>query len=223
MSVALPSASSTRTAWAGVQIEVITVVWMVLEAIIAIGAGLVAHSLLLTAFGIDSVIELVSGGILLWRLTLQARGGSLAQVEGAERRAAWVVAVSLGLLCLYLIGSAGLGLLTHARPETSVVGLGLALAAVLGMPVLAWRKRGLATRLNSPALRGDAACSLTCAYMAGTLFVGLLLTTVFGWWWADSVVALGFLAFLVPEAREALAGARAGKAACACGVDDCSE
>lgn len=220
MSLSVSSPANARTAWAGVQIEGLTVVWMMLEAIGAIGAGLIAHSLLLTAFGIDSVIELISGGILLWRLVVQARGGGLEQVEAAERRAAWVVAVALSGLCCYIIGSAVLGLSTHGSPDISWPGLGIAALAVVGMPLLAWRKRVLAARLHSPALKGDAACSLTCAYMAATLFVGLALTARFGWWWADSIMALAFLLFLVPETREALAGARAGKAACACG-DDC--
>lgn len=223
MSVSVPASPSPRLVWAGVQLERITVCWMTLEAAVALGAGLVAHSLLLTAFGLDSVIELVSGGILLWRLTLQAEGASLTRVEAAERRAAWVVAGALGLLSLYVVVSSAFGLLGHARPERSVVGIALALVAVVGMPLLAWRKRMLARQLNSAALRGDAACSLTCAYMAATLLLGLLLTALLGWWWADSLGALVFLAFLLPEAREAILAAGAGKAACACGEDGCTE
>ena len=93
----------------------------------------------------------------------------------------------------------------------------------VAMPVLAWRKRAIAAPLGSAALRGDAACSITCAYMAGTLLVGLTLTALFGWWWADSLAALGLLLWLVPEAREAITGARAGHGACACGADDCED
>jgi len=89
------------------------------------------------------------------------------------------------------------------------------------MPLLAWRKRRIATKLGSAALRGDAACSITCAYVAATLLAGLLLNAVFGWWWADSLAALALLWWLVPEAREALEGARAGHGACACDDDQC--
>jgi divalent metal cation (Fe/Co/Zn/Cd) transporter len=196
---------------------------MVLEAILSLGAGLAAHSLLLVAFGLDSVIELVSGGILLWRLTVQARGTSLEPVERAERRAAWVVALALGGLILYVVGSSGVALFTQARPETSLLGLVVAAMAVIGMPLLAWRKRQIAAHLDSAALRGDAACSMTCAAIAATLLVGLAVTTLFGWWWAESVAALAFLFWLVPEAREAWTGARTGKAACQCSDETCVE
>jgi divalent metal cation (Fe/Co/Zn/Cd) transporter len=204
-----------------VRLEVVTVGWMTLEAAIALGAGWFAHSVLLTAFGLDSVIELLSGGILLWRLVLEASGERLEHVETAERRAAWVVAVALTLLCGYVVASAVVGFWQHDYEVTPWVGMVLALVAMVGMPVLAWRKRIVSERLKSAALRGDAACSLTCAYMAGTLFVGLGVTAIFGWWWFASVATLGFLYFLVPEARAAFVGARTGKSACGCGETDC--
>ena len=206
---------------AGVRVEIVTVAWMSVEAVVAIGAGLLAHSVLLTAFGIDSVIELVSGGVLLWRLVTEARAGSLERVERAEHRAAWVVGVGLSLLCVYVVASAGASLLTHSRPDSSIIGIALASAAVIGMPILAWRKRVIATRIDSAALRGDAACSITCAYLAATLLVGLALNAAFHWWWADSVAALGLLYWLVSEAREALEGARAGRGGCRCEDSTC--
>jgi divalent metal cation (Fe/Co/Zn/Cd) transporter len=206
---------------AGIAIEVVTVAWMVLEAAVAIGAGVAARSVLLTAFGLDSVIELVTGGILLWRLVTEARGSALDRVEHAERRAAWAVGVALIVLCVYIVATSALSLLrTHA--ESSPIGIALALVAIVGMPILAWRKRAIATPVGSAALRGDAACSITCAYMAGALLLGLLLNSLLGWWWADSLAALGLLYWLIPEAREAIEGGRAGHAACACGEDDCA-
>ena len=212
-----------RAAWAraGVRIEYLTVGWMLLEAGLSMGAGIAAHSLVLIAFGLDSVIELVSGSILLWRLTVQVRGAALERVEAAERRAAWIVALALLGLILYVIVSAGTDLLIQAKPDTSLVGLLVAIIAVLGMPLLAWRKRKIAAQLDSAALRGDAACSLTCAAMAATLFASLATQMLFGWWWAGGIAALAFLFWLVPEAREAWAGARAGKAACQCGDEIC--
>jgi divalent metal cation (Fe/Co/Zn/Cd) transporter len=215
------TSQTQRAARAGVRIEQITVGWMIVEAALSIGAGIVAHSLLLIAFGLDSAIELVTAVILLWRLSVQARGASLARVEEAERRSAWVVALALIGLCVYIVASVAIGLYTRERPDTSLLGLAVAAAAVIGMPLLARRKRQLATRLDSAALRGDAACSMTCAAMAGTLFVGLALSALFGWWWAESVAALAFLVWLIPEAWEALEGARTGKAACTCADDDC--
>ncbi len=218
-----PAQSRATAVRAGVQIEQVTVVWMVIEAAIAISAGVIARSVLLTAFGIDSVIELVTGGVLLWRLTTEARGGSLERIEHAENRAAWVTGIGLVALCLYVVVSAVAGLLLHNRPDGSPVGIGLAVVAVVGMPFLARRKRTIAARINSAALRGDAACSITCAYMAATLLVGLVLTTALGWWWADSLAALGLIYWLQGEAREALEGARAGRGGCACGDDGCCD
>ena len=215
------TASQSASARAGVRIEAITVVWMTIEAAVAIGAGVAAHSALLVAFGLDSVLELVTGAALLWRLWTEQRGAALARVERAERIAAWITGVGLMLLCVYIVGVALLDLVTRAEASTSVAGLALAAAAVIGMPALAWRKRVIARQLNSAALRGDAACSLTCAYMAGALLVGLALHMLLGWWWVESVALLAFLYWLIPEAREALEGARAGRAACSCGDDAC--
>lgn len=211
-----PAQGRAAQVQAGIRIEQVTVVWMVIEAVIATGAGIVAHSILLTAFGIDSVIELVTGGMLLWRLTTEARGRSLEHIERAENRAAWVTGIGLVALCLYVVVSAVTDLLMHHQAEGSPAGIGLALVAVIGMPLLARRKRTIATEINSGALRGDAACSITCAYMAGTLLAGLVLTMALGWWWADSVAALGLIYWLHGEAREALEGAKAGRGSCAC-------
>ena len=207
----------------GVHIEAITVIWMTVEAVVGIGAGVLARSVLLTAFGLDSVVELVTGGALLWRLATEARGGSLERVEWAERRAAWIAGIGLALLCAYVVCLSALSLLTRTRSDASPVGIGLAAVALIGMPMLARRKRQIAAAIDSVALRGDAACSITCAYMAGTLLLGLAARALFGWWWADSVAALALLYWLVPEAREALDGARAGRAACSCGDDECEE
>jgi divalent metal cation (Fe/Co/Zn/Cd) transporter len=206
---------------AGVRVELLTIGWMAVEAVLAIGSGLAAGSVLLTAFGLDSVIELVTGGVLLWRLVAEARGGALDRVERAESRAAWVTAAALALLCLYVVASAAAGLLGHHEADASYLGIGVAAAAVVGMPVLARRKRAIAARIGSGALRGDAACSITCAYMAATLLVGLAANAFLGWWWADGVAALAFLYWLLPEARAAFAAARAGQAACCCGDDGC--
>jgi divalent metal cation (Fe/Co/Zn/Cd) transporter len=206
---------------AGLRVEVVTVAWMVVEAAVAIGAGVLARSVLLTAFGIDSIIELVSASILLWRLRAEATGMALERVERAENRAAWVTGISLALLCAYVVAMAVLAIVARTKPETSLVGIGLAIVAVIGMPMLARTKRRIAAQIGSAALRGDAACSITCAYMAGTLLVGLLLNALFGWWWADSLAALALVFWLGQEAREALVAARTGGGGCGCGDDHC--
>jgi divalent metal cation (Fe/Co/Zn/Cd) transporter len=206
---------------AGVRIEIVTVAWMTLEAVVAIAAGVLARSVLLTAFGFDSVIELVSGEALLWRLTTEARGRSLTRVERAENRAAWIAGIGLVLLCVYIVATSALSLWFPNHPDRSPVGIGLAVVALILMPLLVWQKRRIAGRINSSALHADAACSLTCAYMAATLLVGLTLTALFGWWWTDALSALALLSWIVREAREALEGARAGRTACGCGDPSC--
>ncbi|MGD0751331.1 MAG: cation transporter [Anaerolineales bacterium] len=186
----------------GIRIEVITILWMVIEMAVSIGAGIAAKSVLLTAFGLDSLIELVSGSILLWRLSVESRGGNLKSVERSERRATWVVAVTLGLLCAYVLISSVFGLLTHAKPESSFIGIVISAAALLIMPFLAVSKRRISKRINSVALAGDAANSITCATMAGIVLLGLVLHTLFGFWWAEYIAALGFLVWLIKETLE---------------------
>jgi len=183
---------------------------MVVEATVSIGAGVLARSALLTAFGIDSVIELVSGAILLWRLSVEARGETTKHIEQAEHRAAWVVTISLAFLCVYVLATAVYGLLTHSHPESSLVGVAVSIAALIVMPALGVTKRRIATRIESPALRGDAASSFTCAYMAATVLLGVGLNILFHWWWAEDIASLLFLFWLVGETREALEEARGG-------------
>ena len=182
---------------AGIRIELITVIWMVIEMTVSIAAGLAAGSVLLIAFGIDSLIELIGGGILLWRLNVEARDGDAQGTENAEQLAAWVVAICLALLCVYVLVSAVLGLVSRSRPEISPAGIVVSAVAVLTMPLLAFAKRRVATRIQSDALAADAVNSITCGYMAGTVLLGLLANAAFGWWWAEGIAALVFLAWLV--------------------------
>jgi divalent metal cation (Fe/Co/Zn/Cd) transporter len=187
----------------GVRIEIITVIWMIIEMAVSIGAGIVAGSVLLTAFGIDSLIELISGGMLLWRLGVESRGGDVEQVEQAEHKAAWIVAITLAILCVYVLVSAVYGLMVHSKPESTILGIGISAAAVLVMPYLAIMKRRISSRINSEALAGDAVESISCAYMAGTVLIGLALNALFGWWWVENVAALLFLVWLLRETWEA--------------------
>jgi divalent metal cation (Fe/Co/Zn/Cd) transporter len=196
----------------GIRIEIFTVLWMVVEAAISMWAGVLAHSTLLTAFGIDSVIELISGAILLWRLSVEARGGETSQIERAEQRAAWVVAVSLSLLCIYVLVTAAYGLIAQAHPDSSLAGIIISLAAFIVMPVLGVTKRRIAAHLDSAALRGDAASSFTCGAMSGAVLPGVGLNALFHWWWAEDVASLLFLFWLVGETHEALEEACEGDA-----------
>jgi divalent metal cation (Fe/Co/Zn/Cd) transporter len=199
------SSSALRT---GVRLEVFTVVWMSAEAVLAIGAGVAARSVLLTGFGLDSVIELISGATLLWRLSSEARGLSAPNLERVERRATRISAVLLVLLCAYLLFFGLGGLFLGQRPEPSVLGVVVAAAAVLVMPVLAWRKRRANAVIGSAALRADIAETITCAYMAGATLAGAGLNLLFGWWWAEYVGALALLIFVAMETKEAIEAAR---------------
>jgi len=192
----------------GVRLEVVTVVWMALEAVLAIGAGIVARSVLLTAFGFDSVIELISGGTLLWRLSSEARGAGGERLETVERRATRISAVLLVLLCAYVVLVGLAGLVSRLRPEASVLGVGVAAAAVLVMPLLAWRKRRANLVIGSPALRADIAETITCAYLAAATLVGAGLNLIAGWWWAEYAAALVLLVFIAMETKEAIESAR---------------
>jgi divalent metal cation (Fe/Co/Zn/Cd) transporter len=135
----------------GSGLKIFTVLWMAVEAVISMWAGVLAHSTLFIAFGIDSVIELISGAILLWRLSVEAREEETRQIKRAEQRAAWVVAVSLSLLCIYVLGTTAYGLITRVHPDSSLAGIIISFAALIVMPVLGITKRRIAVHLESAA------------------------------------------------------------------------
>ena len=130
-----------------IRVEWFTVGWMTIEAIVAIVAGLLARSLLLTAFGLDSVIELITGSVLLWRVRVEAGGAETEGVQTAEHRAQRVTAIALVLLCIYVLATAVADLLGVTQSEGSTIGILISLAAAVVMPRLAWIKRRLANRL----------------------------------------------------------------------------
>ncbi len=182
---------------------------MAAEAVLAIGAGIAARSVLLTAFGFDSVIELLSGVTLLWRLSSEGRGS--ARVETVERRATLVSAALLILLTAYLLLVGLGGLIAHVHPSGSALGVAVSAAAVLAMPILAWRKRRANVLIGSAALRADIAETITCAYMAAATLAGAGLNLVFGLWWAEYAAALALLVFIVMETKESLDAVRGGE------------
>ncbi len=202
-----------RAGWVrlGIWIELASLLWMIVEASVAISTGFATHSVSLEGFGIDSIIELIAGGVLLWRLLVEKRGGSAGVLAGAERRASWITAISLFGLALYILGNSAFAIFTHSQPESSWLGIALAIAAAVIMPLLWQGKLRVAERIGSTALKADAACSVTCVYMSFTLLLGLLLNQFFGLWWADSLAALGLVYFIMREGREALHAARTGE------------
>jgi len=204
----IETGSQAHAARQAVRLEIVTVIWMALEAALAIGAGVVARSVVLTAFGVDSVVELLSGTVLAWRMSVEAGGAGIDRVDRVERRATMAAAVLLVLLCAYVVISSIGGLLLGIRPEGSVLGIVVAAVAVIGMPLLAWAKRRVNRRLQSAALRADIAETVTCAYMAGVTLAGVALSMLPGAWWLQYVAALALLIWLVPETKEALEAAR---------------
>ena len=201
----------------GINIEIVSILWMIVEAVVAIRAGILAHSLALTAFGADSVIELVASAILLWRLYVESSGASLERVKQAEKKASWVVGVALLALAGYIVVSAGFDLWTRSGSEKSMLGLALAIASGMIMPYLSREKKRIGTEIGSKALRADGSCSIVCAYMAWTLIVGLVLTALVGWWWLNALAGLALVYFVVKEGIEAIQEARGVEDACGCG------
>ena len=188
----------------------ITLGWMTIEGAASLLLGWASKSLLLEAFGIDSVIELFSAAVLLWRLRIEASGTATSEhVNFVERRAARLIGYSLYALIAYVIVNSGYGLFIAKRitdTHESVWGIVIGLDAKIGMPILAAYKLKVAARLNSRALRADAIESITCGYLSIVLMIGLAATWLLGWWWLDSVAALGLIPFLVKEARAAISG-----------------
>jgi divalent metal cation (Fe/Co/Zn/Cd) transporter len=187
--------------------QAVTVAWMLIEGVIAVGAGVVAHSVALTAFGFDSFIELFSAAVVLRRVLERSENEERGSLTRGERTASRLVGRALYVLIAYIVVSAAAGLLFRLRPEASPVGLGLTVASIAIMAVL-WRWRlSLADRLGSPALRGDAACSVVCLYMAFATLAGLAFNGLLGWWWADPIAGLALIWWIRGEANEALEAA----------------
>ena len=188
----------------------ITLGWMTIEGAASLLLGWASKSLLLVAFGIDSVIELFSAAVLLWRLRVESSGtATTEQVNLVERRAARLVGYSLYALVFYVVLNSGYGLFVAKRitdTHESVWGILIGLVAKIGMPILAAYKLKVTARLNSRALRADAIESITCGYLSIVLIVGLAATRILGWWWLDSVAALALIPFLIKEARAAISG-----------------
>ena len=203
---------STRAAaiHRGLNLEYFTVAWNLLEAAVALVSGAVAGSIALIGFGLDSLIEVSSGGVLLWRLHSDRDEGHR---EAVEQRAVKLVGISLLVLAAYVAGEAILSLVRHDAPERSLPGIALAIASLIAMPLLARAKRRVASALGSPALQADSRQTDICAYLSAVLLLGLLLNAAFGWWWADPVAGLVMVPLIAYEGSEALRG----KTCC----DDC--
>jgi divalent metal cation (Fe/Co/Zn/Cd) transporter len=178
---------------------------MTVEAFVGIGSGIAANSLTLSAFGIDSLIELASAGVLVWSLTVELRYGQ-ALAKKTEQMASRIGGALLFLLAAYVLASAGWKLWTRTGAEFSLSGLVLSALAVPIMYFLSRRKLILAEKLQSRALRADAIESITCGWLAFVVIVALLAQSAIGAWWIDPLASLGVVGFLIREGREAWAG-----------------
>jgi len=192
-------------------LEWLTIAWMAIEAGVALWSGYVAGSITLLAFGLDSVIELISAGILIWRLTVELRHGQEFS-EVAEQRASKIGGALLFALAAYVVIGALWSLWTKRAEEFSMPGLLVALVAIPTMYFLARRKIAIAERIGSRALRADAVESIACGWLSVMVVAGLTAQYLIGAWWIDAVTSLGIVWFLVREGREAWKGEECGDA-----------
>jgi len=187
----------------GRRLEYLNIGWHSLEAMIAVAAGLVASSIALVAFGFDSLIEVSSGAVLLWRLHADAR---IEQREHIEARALKLIGVSFLLLATYVAFNAVKSLTIHESPDVSYIGIGLAVLSLIAMPLLARAKRSVAARINSRAMLADSRQTDICAYLSAVLLAGLMLNALLGWWWADPIAGVVMAPIIAKEGVEALCG-----------------
>lgn len=182
-----------------VRLEWFTITWNVIEAVIAIAAGIAAGSIALVGFGFDSSIEGFAATVVLWQL----RG---AGDEKRKERALRLIAITFFVLAAYVVFESVRDLVTNAEPESSTVGIVVAVVSIIVMPTLGFAKKRLAEKMGSAVLRADAAETFLCSWLSVILLAGLMLNATVGWWWADPVAALGIAWLALREGREAWFG-----------------
>lgn len=187
----------------GRRLEYFTIFYNSLEGLIAVSTGLLAGSIALVGFGFDSVIEVTSGAILLWVLQRQRNESQREEDEGIALR---IVGSCFLLLAGYVGYEAIVALYYQETPERSLVGIILAIASLIVMPLLTRAKRRVARELNSTAMAADAKQTEFCTYLSAILLGGLLLNALLGWWWADPAAALVMVPIIGKEGIEALRG-----------------
>ena len=179
----------------------LSLAYMAAEGTIAITAAIIAGSVALLGFGLDSVIEGLASVIIIWRFT-----GTRTVSEIAESRAHKAVAVTFFLLAPYIAYDAVTALLAGDRAATSWLGIGLSIASLIVMPLLGLAKKRLGARLGSGATSGEGTQNLLCAYLAAAVLLGLLANTLLGWWWLDPAVGLLIVGLAIREGIQAWRG-----------------
>jgi divalent metal cation (Fe/Co/Zn/Cd) transporter len=187
----------------GRRLEYFTIVWNAIEGLVAVITGVIAGSISLVGFGIDSFIEVTSGSALLWRMSVDAE---VQRRELNERRALRVVGLCFLLLAAYIAYESVLDLWSRRAPEHSIPGIVLAFVSLVVMPLLSRAKRKVGLALRSAAMHADAKQTEFCTYLSAILLVGLLLNALFGLWWADPVAAIIMVPIIAKEGIEGLQG-----------------
>jgi cation diffusion facilitator family transporter len=193
-----------------VRLEYFTISWNVVEAVVAIGAGLLAGSVALVGFGVDSGIEVISAVGLLWRLRKAGPYAEVSEESAAEKRALHIVAATFFLLAAYITYEAIDSLIEREEPLTSPVGIVLSVLSLAIMPGLAWAKQRTGQEMGSRALVADSKETWVCSYLSLALLVGVGLYAIAGWWWADPLAALAMLPVILWQGWETLGEAREG-------------
>jgi divalent metal cation (Fe/Co/Zn/Cd) transporter len=193
----------------GLALNYLTIGYNVVEAVVAIGAGVVSGSVALLGFGLDSVIEVTASGAAQWRLRTDLDAEGRERVERTTHR---IIGWSFLALAVYVVVDSANALLRREQPERSVVGLLLLALSAVVMPILARAKRRVARAMTSRALEADAMQTSLCAYLSVIALAGVALNATLGWWWADPVAALAMVPII---AKEGVEGARA-EAHCNC-------
>src|SRR5215470_12928249 len=187
----------------GQRLEYFTIGYNWLEGVISIVAGLIAGSVSLVGFGLDSAIEVASGAALLWRLHHDLDPARREQVERSTLR---IVGWCFVVLAAYIAYESGSTLIRQTAPERSIPGIIVAAASVVVMPVLARAKRRVAYGIGSGAMHADSRQTDFCTYLSAILLGGLLLNAAFGWWWADPVAGLVMVPIIAKEGVDGVRG-----------------
>jgi len=195
----------------GLWLTIFTVAWNVIEGLIAITAGVLANSVALISFGVDSFVESTSASVLTWRLSHELKNDSVESAEKAEKLASKIAGTILLLLAAYIVIDAGRRLFGFGgEAEKSWLGIALTTISVVIMPIVAREKLKVAAAINSRALRADAMETITCTWLSVTTLAGLGLNALFGWTWADPIAALIIIPLIIKEGVEGLRGQECG-------------
>lgn len=187
----------------GKRLEYFTIAWNSLEGLVAVIAGGIAGSVSLIGFGFDSLIEVTSGGVLLWRMAVDA---DAEKRERNERLSLQIVGVCFLVLASYITFESASDLIKRRAPQHSIPGIVLACISLVVMPMLSRAKRRVGAELGSGAMNADARQTDFCFYLSAILLIGLLANAALGWWWADPVSALVMVPIIARESWQALKG-----------------